>query len=438
MTSAAISEPAPQPLTIDGVVTSVAAVRSQMAILAAMESILLSAAVVLVEAETAGRASADADMAMRSVAAEIAAATRTSDRTVRVRMNDAHALVHDFPATYRALAIGEISAGHAAVILEAGSSISDDDARDRFEVAALRRAESLTPGRLRPIVVALAEQMRPDGIVERHRHARRGRGVQVRDLDDGMAELLATLPAVLAHGIHDRLTQMAKSVVDAESSDPRSADEHAGAGERRTLDQVRADVLADILLGGAPLAHGDGLDAIRGAVQVSVPVLTLARLTDDAAFLAGTGPVDPESARRLAGSASGWDRAMTHPVSGAVLAVDRYRPSDELRRSLRVRDEHCRFPGCRRAALRYDLDHTHDAALGGETSADNLAHLCRFHHTLKHQSSWQVENLGDGRLRWTSPTGRTYIDSPASTLRFVPSPDADDPPPRVDDDPPPW
>lgn len=437
MTSATISESAPPPLTIDGVVTSVAAVRSQMAILAAMESILLSAAVVLVEAETAGRASADADMAMRSVAAEIAAATRTSDRTVRVRMNDAHALVHDFPATYRALAIGEISAGHAAVVLEAGSSISDDDARERFETAVLRRAASLTPGRLRPIAVAVAEQMRPDGIVERHRDARRGRGVQVRDLDDGMAELLATLPAVLAHGIRDRLTQMAKTVVDAEAAEPRGGD-HAGTTERRTLDQVRADVLADTLLGGAPLAHGDGIDAIRGAVQVTVPVLTLAGLADDAAFLSGTGPVDGESARRLAGSASGWDRVMTHPVSGAVLAVDRYRPSDELRRSLRVRDEHCRFPGCRRAALRCDLDHTHDAALGGQTSADNLAHLCRFHHTLKHQSSWQVENLGDGRLRWTSPIGRTYIDSPASTLRFVPSADADDPPPRCADDPPPW
>ena len=37
---------------------------------------------------------------------------------------------------------------------------------------------------------------------------------------------------------------------------------------------------------------------------------------------------------------------MFHPHTGATLAVDRYRPSAELRRFLRVRDERCRFPGC--------------------------------------------------------------------------------------------
>jgi len=103
-----------------------------------------------------------------------------------------------------------------------------------------------------------------------------------------------------------------------------------------------------------------------------------------------------------------------------------YRPSADLLRALRVRDEHCRFPGCRQPVRRCDVDHTHDAALGGQTHIDNLAHLCRRHHTLKHATDWQVRQLGGGSLEWTSPTGLVYVDVPTPTLRFIPS---GDPPP---------
>jgi hypothetical protein len=152
----------------------------------------------------------------------------------------------------------------------------------------------------------------------------------------------------------------------------------------------------------------------------------LAGVQETGATLAGYGPIDPETARCLAADAPGWDRVMTHPVTGAVLAVDRYRPSADLLRALRVRDEHCRFPGCRQPVRRCDVDHTHDAALGGDTHIDNLAHLCRRHHTLKHATDWQVRQLGAGSLEWTSPTGLVYIDVPTPTLRFIPS---GDPPP---------
>ena len=111
---------------------------------------------------------------------------------------------------------------------------------------------------------------------------------------------------------------------------------------------------------------------------------------------------------------------LTHPVTGAILAVDRYRPGEDLKRLLRVRDEHCRFPGCRMPAHRCDLDHTHDAALGGDTCDGNLAHLCRRHHTLKHATPWTVRQRPGGILEWTSPTGRTYTDTPEPVLRFTP------------------
>ena len=125
---------------------------------------------------------------------------------------------------------------------------------------------------------------------------------------------------------------------------------------------------------------------------------------------------------------------LTHPISGQVLATDRYRPGKALKRALQVRDQHCRFPGCRMAVRNSDIDHTIDFALGGLTCADNLAHLCRRHHTLKHESAWSVMQKPGGVLEWTSPTGRVYPDLPASRVMFQPlstrpSAGPDDPPP---------
>jgi hypothetical protein len=198
------------------------------------------------------------------------------------------------------------------------------------------------------------------------------------------------------------------------------------------MDQLRADILADLLLAGAPTAHGTetGLAAITGHVQITVPVLTLAGCGDEPALLSGYGPIDVETARALVGGETGWDRVMTHPHTGAPMAVDRYRPSAELDRFLRARDEHCRFPGCRQPVWRCEVDHTIDAAKGGSTSECNLAHLCKRHHILKHGSEWTVRQLGGGVLEWRSPTGRGYLDRPPATVRFVPDLAFDgDPPP---------
>jgi len=125
----------------------------------------------------------------------------------------------------------------------------------------------------------------------------------------------------------------------------------------------------------------------------------------------------------LAGAASGWDRVLTDPISGELLAVDRYRPSEHLKRHLRARDERCRFPGCGTPARDADLDHTLDAAHGGPTEDGNLSALCRRHHVLKHHSPWKAKQIGGGLLEWTSPAGRSYVDRPPpqNTVVFTPS-----------------
>ncbi|YCA48153.1 DUF222 domain-containing protein [Microbacterium sp. JZ101] len=159
------------------------------------------------------------------------------------------------------------------------------------------------------------------------------------------------------------------------------------------------------------------LSRVRAVVQVTVAATTLAGLDDEPGFLAGYGPIDADTARKLAGNAAGWERVFCHPDTGALLTVDRYTPTAAQKRYLLARDERCRTPGCRNLAITADLDHTIPYAQGGVTDVGNLACLCEGCHQDKHHTPWQVRQLGDGVLEWTSPAGYTYTEKPPPQAR---------------------
>jgi hypothetical protein len=453
MTHPAAPAPADGPADVESLLDALVSTRRRRAALDAEETALLAAAVDLTQTQDAAPGPAEVrDIPLRSLAAQIGAMWRASDRTVQRQLSDAFVLVGSFPATHAALEAGEISQGHVSVIVGAGLPITDDDARALYEAAVLDVARRETPGRLKPAARMLADRLHPVPLETRHQAAAAVRNVWVRDLDDGMAELIATLPAPLAHGIRDRLDQYARREINARTAraghlDDTGADtdtldltgtrgpDGASAGgsgsgsgdaitDTRTMGQIRTDVFTDLLLTGhaTPEVSNASIpesEAIVATVQVTVPVLTAIGHDTTPAELTGHAPIDTATALRLAGTATGWDRVLTHPVTGTVLAVDRYRPNDHLKRVLRVRDEHCRFPGCRIPTRRCDIDHTIAREHDGPTELGNLAHLCRRHHTLKHHSAWRVRQTDDGVLHWTSPTGRHYPDLPARTLTFT-------------------
>lgn len=343
----------------------------------------------------------DQRLALRDVAAELGARERRSDRTIEAEVGDAMVETAAWPGTLRALGEARIHRGHLRVIAEIGLPLQAQEARDAFEAALLPHAERTTPGRLRAIARRELALLLERPLEERHRAARERRGVSVTDLDDGMSILRATVPTLLAHGVVDRLTRIARS---ASAEDPRG------------IDQRRADALCDLLLTGE--ATGVATDGIRAEVTVVIPATALIGVDDEAAggearMLAGA-PVDAETVRRLAAEASGWSRLFTDPVRGTVVATDGYQPTASMRRLLRHRDQTCRFPGCGASAHRTDVDHTVDWADGGATAIPNLAHLCRRHHTLKHATRWRLRQPSPGELEWTSPSGRTYVDEPAA------------------------
>ena len=401
---------------------------------------LLAQAADLVTELTAGSPARvrQSDMALRSIAAEIGVATRVSDRSMQRQIGEAASLVADYPATLAAREAGEITRGHLRAVQDAGAILPQGD-RAEFDIAAADMCSGDSAARVGPRLKVLAEQLHPISMQERHDIAHATRCVKVVRGDEGMSTLMLPIPSLYADAVYDRLTQQARVIVDARKTPPTGLDDAALAvitTDNRTMDQVRADLAVDMLLTSSPTADptrtddGPGtLGAIRAKVQIIVPVQTLLGTSEEPATLVGHGPFDPETTRALAAATKlPWERVLTHPITGAVLHTDTYQRTRAIDRFLRARDQHCRFPGCRVAAIRCEIDHTIDYALGGATDVCNLCCLCQRHHTMKQFAGWKVRQLGGGVLEWTSPTGTIYTDMPTAyppAVRFVPSGDED-------------
>nr|WP_274636683.1 HNH endonuclease signature motif containing protein [Microbacterium bovistercoris] len=423
-----------------------------------------------------GAVAVSSQLGMREVYAEVAAALRLSEWQVARKVSQAWSLTHRFYETLCEASDGRIWPEHATLIAETGAVIEDDQVRRQYEAVAVDMAGEMTPAQLRPALSGLVSRLDPEGTQQRVRDAVKRRRVTVRELEPGLARITADLPTVQGVGIVNRLQEMADQLYEQNAADRAQAqaqatDANAGADpnrdranvdtdadgvadggsddtpseeaesgeagsedaesgelvvDERTRSQIMADVFSDLLLTNVPDGHGatdqarNQLGAITGTVQVTIPARTLTGETVGGSEVVGFGAIDDDTARCLAGAARAWTRVFTDPCTGIPTSVDRYRPTNRQRLLLRVRDEHCRFPGCRRPAHKCDIDHTTAYAEGGQTCLCNLAHLCKRHHTLKHDTDWTVIQLPGGILEWTAPTGRIHHTRPPGTVRFEP------------------
>ncbi|WP_166784931.1 HNH endonuclease signature motif containing protein, partial [Cryobacterium sp. TMT2-42-4] len=341
-------------------------------------------------------------VAEREFVTELACTLRMPVRSTETLIAESQTLMNELPATLAALQDGSITYRHAQVIMNQAWFLPAE-ALAGFEEALLKSAPHLTVANLKYKARIMRERQHPESITARHQKSVADRKVIFEPEADGMASLHWLDSAEKVTAGYDRLTVMGMSL--------------QGPNETRTLTQLRADVFEDLILDGVT-ASGLG-QGVRGSVHVTVPVMTLLGHSEAPGHLEGYGPIDPDTAREIAARAPGFIRILTHPDTGAVLSVGRtrYKVPKELRRYLRVRDETCRWPGCRRAATQCDIDHTLDWQYDGLTEHDNLAHLCPADHALKSETRWTYTHLPDGTLKWTSPTGRTFISEPATIIR---------------------
>jgi Domain of unknown function (DUF222) len=85
-----------------------------------------------------------------------------------------------------------------------------------------------------------------------------------------------------------------------------------------------------------------------------------------------------------------------------------------LRRAVRKRDRHCRFPGCDIPPAGCDIHHLIHRKDGGRHALHNLAMLCRFHHLVAiHRWGWTLTLHADGTTTAVSPDGSKTLRSHA-------------------------
>jgi hypothetical protein len=87
-------------------------------------------------------------------------------------------------------------------------------------------------------------------------------------------------------------------------------------------------------------------------------------------------------------------------------------PGVTLRHLTEILHATCTAPGCRRPAARCDYEHNTPYESGGQTCLCNGNPTCRHDHRAKQLPTWNVEQLGNGDVRWTMPSGRKYVTGP--------------------------
>jgi Domain of unknown function (DUF222)/HNH endonuclease len=358
-----------------------------------------------------------ASVGSRFVPDEIGVALKLARGTAAGRIGTACRLLAVLPATHALWEAGRIDTLKARAVDEA-TAVLPDALAAAVEARVLPRAPEQSLPQLRAALARAILAVDPDGAAERHREARKDRRVHVQPEADGMASLWALLTATDAAGAYAWLTRLARGL---------------GKDDPRSMDTRRADLLAELLNGRLvtdvdqvehdastaddPTAGSVGrirpVTPGKPLIQVVVPHSTLIGADDQPAELIGHGPIPADLARETAADAV-WRRLVTDPLSGTVLDYGRttYHPPAGLADHVRVRDQHCRFPLCRRKAADAELDHVVAWADGGGTSATNLQALCVHHHKLKTHTRWRVESHPDGRLTWITPTGHRHTTAP--------------------------
>lgn len=358
---------------------------------------------------------------------DVATALRLSPTTAQYRIDVARVLVGHLPNTISALASGEISAAHATVIAkETATAIRNGLSEEgvyRVEQAALAHAEFHTPGQVANKVKTTIAKFSPEDFEEIVERARDSRRVSCYPEADGMATVVAILPAEDAQMVMKSIEAFIVKRNQEEESctcNLKSGSsqgcvfhsrEDAAEWSLLSADMKRADALTFI----ASQALSSMADVVRPhrrpiAVSVAIDLPTVLGLADNPGQLAGYGAIPASVARKLAADGA-WQRFISDPITGNLLDFGRekYIPPQELVDFLLARDRTCRFPGCGRSGQLADIDHAQSWESGGETNPANLGLLCRRHHRMKTHGGWNLTSNPDGSCLWRSPLDKEFF-----------------------------
>ena len=371
---------------------------------------IMQSAIIAVAGEAASQADARFNGVDEMEREDIATALRLSHGTAQIRIDVARTLTQHLPATCSALASGDISPAQATVIARESAAIIRQgismEALREIEEGAIAHSEFHTPAQVANKVRGIIAKVAPIEFEESAADSSAARQVTLYPEPNGMATIVALLPAADAQTVMlaiDKLARIAQANTDAPLL-------KVWQKEHR-LDNLRADALTQ--LASAYLAESSNTNMNHRrpvTVNLTIDLPTLLGFAENPGILAGYGAIPASVARELAADGK-WRRFITDPITGVLLDYGResYEPPQILVDFLMARDRTCRFPGCRQPARIADIDHAKAWGDGGVTSAENLGLLCRRHHRMKTHGNWSLESFSDGSCEWTSPVGKKFF-----------------------------
>ncbi|MGH3667332.1 MAG: DUF222 domain-containing protein, partial [Acidimicrobiia bacterium] len=328
---------------------------------------------------------------------EVQAALPLTRRSADIQVDLASLLCERLPGVWEALHEGLIDLARARILSDLTSPLPEELARKVTETA-LVRAPSMTTGQLRAHLQRLIITVDPAAARERYEDRLEERRVFSEQAEDGTANLLGlNLPPAETNRAMRRINRLARAL--------------KAKGDRRRIDQIRADILLDLLTGkGQPNGSSE-----KGVVEIRVDMTTLAGVDDGPAEIPGFGPVLADVARKIVDEASDSEwRIVPVDENGQPVGVvtTKRRPSTVQKRIVETRNPTCVFPGCRMPANECDLNHEIPWAEAHRTTARELGPLCRHNHIDHHRHRWKLKQIRLGIYQWTSPLGHTYITGP--------------------------
>ncbi len=180
---------------------------------------------------------------------------------------------------------------------------------------------------------------------------------------------------------------------------PPRQEESDADGTLPALPNRRAEALHQLLAG-----YGTSPEAVKrhghtATLDLVVDIETLQGKDTGRLPLLEGKPISVARARLLACEA-GIIPSVFNYATGEALELGRAArlPNTSLRRKLELEQpEGCAWQGCGRPVAWTEAHHIRYWADGGETTAENLILLCRFHHGRIHTTGWTVEKTGPGQ-----------------------------------------
>ncbi len=307
---------------------------------------------------------------------------------------------------------GRLTTEQAHIILRALDALPDwfvDEQHDDAEATLLEHASEFGADDLRRLANRIVEVVDPDSADEiigaqlerQEKQAWDETHLSIIRMGRGRSSIRGVLPDVQA----DMLKTVLEGLASPRRDDAifRDADGEHSDQEIGRLDHARRMGLALCeLVEHLPSERFPQAGGLAATVTISMKHDDLVRDLGRAMLSTDTG-LSASQARRLACNAGIIPVVLDGKSQPMDVGRSKRLHDQHQRVALAKRDGGCSWKGCDRPPAWCEAHHLAPWSQGGETSIDNGALFCFFHHHLLHDSDWQARLSHDGIVEVVPP-----------------------------------